>query len=59
MCEAIDKIEEKSRQEGRQESMIEIAKRMLEDGMLPLEKIAEYSKLSMDEVLSLKVNKTI
>ncbi len=43
---------EKGRQERRKESMIEIAKRMLADGMLPLEKIAEYSKLSMDELLN-------
>uniref|UniRef100_UPI004056E17F hypothetical protein n=1 Tax=Agathobacter sp. TaxID=2021311 RepID=UPI004056E17F len=50
---------EKGRQEGRKESMIEIAKGMLADGMLPLEKIAEYSKLSMDEVVALKTNKIV
>ena len=50
---------EKGIEKGRKESMIEIAKTMLADGMLPLEKIAEYSKLSLDEVIALKTNKML
>ena len=53
----IQKGIQKGIEKGRKESMIEIAKTMLADGMLPLEKIAEYSKLSLDEVIALKTNK--
>lgn len=55
MCNLSKGVEEK----GRKEGMIEIAKRMLADGMLPLEKIAEYSGLSIDEVLVLKTSKIV
>lgn len=41
-------------QEGREETMIENAKRMLADGLLPLEKIAEYIGLSLEEVKNLQ-----
>lgn len=34
----------------RKESLKEVAKRMLVDGMLTLEKIVEYSGLPLDEV---------
>ena len=36
------------------EQLIEMAKRMLEDGILSLEKIAEYSGLELAEVEDLK-----
>ena len=39
--------------------MIEIARRMLADGMLPLEKIAEYSKLSIDEIMAFKTKEMV
>nr|WP_300886583.1 hypothetical protein [uncultured Acetatifactor sp.] len=42
----------------RKESLKEVAKRMLADGMLTLEKIAEYAGLSLDEVKKLKADKT-
>ena len=59
MCNLSKGVEQKGIEKGRKESMIEIAKTMLADGMLPLEKIAEYSKLSLDEVIALKTNKML
>ena len=38
------------------EQLIEMAKRMLEDGILSLEKIAEYSGLELAEILDLQAN---
>ena len=38
----------------RYESLKEVAKRMLADGMLTLEKIAEYAGLPLEEVKKLK-----
>ena len=43
-------------QEGREAARIENAKRMLADGLLPLEKIAEYIGLSLEEVKNLQVS---
>lgn len=40
--------------EGRKESAIETARRMLADGVLSLEKIAEYVGLNLDEVKKLQ-----
>ncbi len=40
------------------ESLKEVAKRMLADGMLTLEKIAEYAGLPLDEVKKLKAERT-
>ena len=42
----------------RNESLREVAKRMLADGMLTLEKIAEYAGLPLDEVKKLKAERT-
>lgn len=42
----------------RNESLKEVAKRMLEDGMLTIEKIAEYAGLPLDEVKKLKAERT-
>ena len=42
----------------RKESLKEVAKRMLADGMLTLEKIAEYAGLSLEEVKKLKAERT-
>ena len=43
----------------RNESLKEVAKRMLEDGMLTLEKIAEYVGLPLDEVKKLNAERTV
>lgn len=50
MCKVIEDM----RKEERIEERIEIAKNMLLDGVLPLEKIAEYARLSLDEVRKLQ-----
>ena len=58
MCKAMEEMWEKAvqegREEGKEETKIENAKRMLKDGKLPLELIAEYSGLPLEEVVKLK-----
>lgn len=44
----------KERQEGREEGREETAMGMIEDGIMPLEKIAKYTKLSLERVCELK-----
>lgn len=48
MCKAMEDM----RKEERMETSIETAKRMLNDGLLSCEKIAEYTGLSLDEVVA-------
>ena len=50
MCEIWDEV--------RNEARIETAQKMIKDGNLPLEKIAEYSGLSIEKVRELAGNKT-
>ncbi|MDO5423928.1 MAG: hypothetical protein Q4F41_09395 [Eubacteriales bacterium] len=50
MCKAMEDM--------RKESLREVARRMLSDGTLPIEKIAEYAGLSLDEVKALDKEKT-
>ena len=66
MCRILEEVVEEGRQQGRQEgrqegrqqgikeNMLDTAKRMLTDGKLPLEMIADYSGLPLEEVLKLK-----
>ena len=54
MCKAMEDMRNQTLKEG----MINVAKRMLADGTLTLEKIAEYVGLSLDEVKKLKADKT-
>ena len=54
MCKTMEDIRNQTLKEG----MINVAKRMLADGTLTLEKIAEYAGLSLDEVKKLKADKT-
>lgn len=62
MCKVIEDMRREEREEGmkegrkegRMEERIEVAKKMLFDGVLPLEKIAEYARLSLDEVKHLQ-----
>ena len=58
MCKAMEDMRMESLQEGCKESMKEVALRMLADGVLSLEKIAEYSGLSLEEVKKLNENKS-
>lgn len=53
MCKAMEDMRNQTLKEG----MINVAKRMLADGTLTLEKIAEYAGLSLDEVKKLKADK--
>ena len=55
MCKAMEDMRNQTLKEG----MINVAKRMLADGTLTLEKIAEYAGLSLDEVKKLKADKTV
>ena len=54
MCEIWDEV----RNEGILKNRIETAQKMIKDGALPLEKIAEYSGLTLDKVRELAGNKT-
>lgn len=58
MCKAMEDMRMESLQEGRKENMKDTALHMLADGALPLEKIAEYSGLSIEEVKKLNENKS-
>lgn len=51
MCRAMEDM----RNQTLKEAAISSAKRMLADGILTLEKIAEYAGISLDEVKELKV----
>lgn len=53
MCRIMEDV----RNEGAQGRSIETAKEMLNDGTLPIEKIAKFSKLSVDEVKKLRDNR--
>ena len=54
MCKILEEVEEQGIERGRQETMFDTAKRMLRDGKLSLEMIADYSGLPLEEVLKLK-----
>ena len=62
MCKVMEDMRKESLQEGVKEGIkegaINTAKRMLADGMLTLEKIAEYVGLPLDEVKKLKAERT-
>lgn len=53
MCKAMEDMRNQTLKDG----MIDVAKRMLADGTLSLEKIAEYSGLSIEEVKALEENR--
>ena len=54
MCQAIDEIREDSRNEGRAEERKEMAIALLKDKIYPLNKIAELTKLSIEEISALQ-----
>ena len=58
MCEAMERIKAEGRTEGRvegkRETMLAMAKRMLEDGILALKDIARYTGLSLAQVKKLQ-----
>ena len=55
MCRAMEDMRNQTLKEG----MINVAKKMLEDGSITLEKIAEFVELSVDEVKKIKAEKNI
>lgn len=55
MCRAMEDMRNQALKEGA----IDSAKRMLADGILTLEKIAEYAGLPLDEVKKLKEDRTV
>ncbi len=54
MCRAMEDMRNQTLKEG----MISVAKKMLEDGTITLEKIAEFVGLSVEEVKQLKADRT-
>lgn len=58
MCKIMEDVRNEGINIGRNEGKVETAKEMLRDGV-PLEKIAKYSKLSVDEVKKLRDGKLI
>ena len=53
MCKAMEDMRNQTLKEG----MIDVAKRLLEEGTLSVEKIAECVKLSVEEVIALQSSK--
>lgn len=50
MCRAMEDMRDQSLREGKKEGKKEVAKKMLEDGTISTEKIAEFVGLSVEEV---------
>lgn len=59
MCKVMEDMRKESLQEGVKEGARNTAKRMLADGMLTLEKIAEYAGLPLDEVKQLEADRSV
>ncbi len=59
MCKAMEDMRKESLKEGIKEGAINTAKKMLADGTITLEKIAEFVGLSIDEVKKLKAGQII
>ena len=56
MCKAMERIRDRGKVEGRRETMLATAKRMLKDGVLALKDIARYSGLSIAQVKKLQAS---
>ena len=59
MCRIMEDMRNESLKEGIKEGAISTAKKMLADGTIALEKIAEFVGLSIDEVKKIKAGQTI
>ena len=53
MCRSIEEMLEKNSKEVTERNTLEFARRMIADNGLPLDKIAEYSGLTVEEVSKL------
>lgn len=58
MCKIVEEIVEEEKKEAQAEEKKLTALRMLKDNILPLEKIAEYAKLPLEEVRKLQAEGT-
>ena len=58
MCEAVERIAERKKAEGKRENMIATAKRLLANGKLMLKEIAECTGLSLAQVKKLQASMT-
>ena len=56
MCKAMERIEARGKREGKRETMLATAKRMLKSGMLALKDIAKFSGLSLAQVKKLQAS---
>ena len=56
MCEAMERIAERNKAEGKRETMFAMAKRMLKDGILALKDVARYTGLSLAQVKKLQAS---
>ena len=56
MCKAMERIAERNKAEGKRETMLATAKRMLKDGILALKDIARYSGLTLAQVKKLQAS---
>jgi predicted transposase/invertase (TIGR01784 family) len=56
MCKAVERLVERGKTEGKRETMLATAKRMLKSGMLALKDIAKFSGLSLAEVKKLQAS---
>lgn len=54
MCKVVEDMRKEERAEGRAEERTEVALRMLKDGTLPLDKIAQFANLPLEEIAQLK-----
>ena len=59
MCKAMEDMRNESMLEGEKRGMKAAAERMLADGTLALEKIAEYVGLSLEEVKKLQAGQSM
>ena len=56
MFEAMERIKARGKAEGKRETMLAAAKRMLKGGILALKDIARYSGLSLAQVKKLQAS---
>lgn len=59
MCRIMEDMRNESLKEGIKKGAINTAKKMLADGTITLEKIAEFAGLSIDEVKKIKADQII
>ena len=57
MCKAMERIKAEGEAEGKRETMLATAMRMLKDGALALKDIARYSGLSLAQVKKLQAER--